>query len=444
MTIAARARAPFAVLSRDGRLLVATRMARMFAYGFLSVILVLYLVALGFDGLRIGLLLTLTLLGDAAISLWLTTHADHIGRRLVLRVGAALMLGAGVTFAVAGDFWVLTLAATIGVISVTGGEVGPFLAIEQASLSQILPDSERTRIFAWYVLAGSFTTAFGALAAGLLVTFLEARGWPALDAYRAVIVGYALVGLVMLIVFGRVSPAVEVEARTDQTIRGRLGLHRSRSIIGRLSGLIALDSFGGALVSQSLIAYWFTVVWGVAPDRLGAIFFVGNLLAGMSALVAARLAKRIGLVRTMVFTHLPSNVLLIALPFMPTLPLALVVTFVRFSLSQMDVPVRQSYIVAVVDPDERSAAAGITGIARSLAAAPAPLIAAPLIGIASLASVPLILGGTLKLTYDLLLYRLFVGLPPPEERADTFEPAAEPQPAVDPSAATAGAVQGQP
>jgi MFS family permease len=440
-TGSARARigAPFAVLSRDGRLLVATRMARMFAYGFLSVILVLYLVALGFDGLRIGLLLTLTLLGDAAISLWLTTHADHLGRRLVLRIGAALMLGAGVAFAVAGDFWVLTLAATIGVISVTGGEVGPFLAIEQASLSHILPDRERTRIFAWYVLAGSFTTAFGALAAGLLVTFLEARGIGELDAYRAVILGYALVGLVLLVAFGQVSPAVEVPARTDQTIRGRLGLHRSRGIIGRLSGLIALDSFGGALVSQSLVAYWFTVHWGLAPDGLGAIFFVGNILAGLSALVAARLAARIGLIRTMVFTHLPSNVLLVSLPFMPTLALATLVTFLRFSLSQMDVPARQSYIVAVVDPDERSAAAGITGIARSLAAAPAPLIATPLLGIAALSGLPFVLGGSLKITYDLLLYRLFLGVRPPEEDRREPPPTAAPEPALaDPAPIGAG------
>ena len=215
-------RAPFAVLSRDGRLLFATRMGRMFGYGFLSVILVLYLAALGFDDVQIGLLLTLTLVGDAAISLWLTTHADAIGRRRVLRVGSVLMVGAGVVFALSGDFWVLVVAATIGVISVTGGEVGPFLAVEQASLSHILPDRERTRIFGWYSLAGSFAAALGALASGLLVTGLERIGASTLDAYRAVIVGYALVGVVLALGFGLLSPAIEVAAASRSTIAGRL------------------------------------------------------------------------------------------------------------------------------------------------------------------------------------------------------------------------------
>ncbi len=407
---------PFTVLGRDGRLLVATRMARMFGYGFLSVILVLYLAALGFDGFQIGLILTLTLVGDAAISLWLTTQADGIGRRRVLRIGAVLMVGAGVVFALSTNFWVLTVAATIGVISVSGGEVGPFLAVEQASLSHILPDRERTRIFGWYSLAGSFAAAMGSLSCGLLVTGLQRAGASTLDAYRGVIVGYALVGVGLALAFGFVSSRIEVEAASRSTIAGRLGLHRSRRTVFRLSGLIGLDSFGGALVSQSLVAYWFTLRWGVEPGALGVIFFVGNILAGLSALVAARLAVRIGLIKTMVYTHLPSNGLLILVPLMPTLPLATFVTFLRFGLSQMDVPARQSYIVAVVDPNERSAAAGVTGIARSIAAAPAPLISTPLIEIPALASLPFIIGGGLKITYDLLLYRLFLALRPPEER----------------------------
>jgi sugar phosphate permease len=229
------------------------------------------------------------------------------------------------------------------------------------------------------------------------------------------VLGYAVVGVVLAIAFGRLSPRVEVETASLSTIAGRLGLHRSRATVVRLSGLFAIDSFGGALVSQSLVAYWFNLRYGAQPELLGAIFFVANILAGLSALVAARLAVRIGLVRTMVFTHLPSNVLLILLPLMPTLPLAALVLFLRFSLSQMDVPARQSYIVAVVDPDERSAAAGVAGIARSVGSAPAPLIAAPLLGMAGLSGVPFFIGGGLKILYDLLFYRLFVGLRPPEE-----------------------------
>jgi MFS family permease len=406
---------PLTVLSRDGRVLFATRMGRMFAYGFLSVILVLYLAALGLDGLHIGLLLTLTLVGDAAISLWLTTHADAIGRRRVLRIGAALMAAAGVAFSLSRNFWVLLIAATIGVISVSGGEVGPFMAVEQASLSHLLPDGERTRVFGWYSLAGSFAAAIGSLAAGLLVGGLRAAGASTLDSDRAVILGYSLVGVALIAGFGLVSPAVELAAAARSTIAGRLGLHRSRGTVLRLSGLFALDSFGGALVTQSLVAYWFTLRYGAQPALLGVLFFVANLLAGLSSLVAARLAAHIGLIRTMVFTHMPGNVLLIALPLMPNLPLAAVVLFARFSLNSMDVPARQSYVVAVVDPNERSAAAGVTGIARTTSAAPAPLIATPLIGMADLASIPFFLGGGLKLAYDILLYFLFKAARPPEE-----------------------------
>lgn len=407
----------FEVLGADGRILFATRILRTFGYGFLAVVLVLYLAALGMDDVHIGLILTLTLIGDAVISLWLTTRADAIGRRRVLQIGSVLVAVAGVAFVMSGDFWVLVLAATIGVISVTGGEVGPFLAIEQASLSHVLPDNERTRIFGWYSLCGSFAAAGGALAAGLTVGALRAAGFSTVDSYRAVVLGYAVIGVLLTIGFGRLSPAIEVRTTGQQAVAGRLGLHRSRGTVLRLSGLFGLDAFGGALVSQSLMAYWFSLRFGAQPELLGAIFFVANILSGLSALVATRVASRIGLVRTMVFTHLPSNVLLILLPLMPTLPLAALVLFARFSVSQMDVPARQSYVLAVVSPDEQSAAAGVTGIARSVASAPAPLLAAPLIGIPGLAGIPFFVGGGLKILYDLLLYRLFAGLRPPEEGA---------------------------
>ncbi|MFZ0127944.1 MAG: MFS transporter [Candidatus Dormiibacterota bacterium] len=406
---------PLAILNRDARVLFAARTGRMFAYGFVSVILVIYLAALGFDGLHIGLLLTLTLVGDAAISLWLTTHADALGRRRVLQVGALLMAGAGIAFTLSGNFWILLVAATIGVISVSGSEVGPFIAVEQASLSHLLPARERTRVFAWYSLVGSFAVALGALAAGSLVSGLRAIGASPIDSDRAVVVGYALVGVLLWIGFRLLSPAIELDAADQSTIAGRLGLHRSRATVFRLSGLFGLDAFGGALVAQSLVAYWFTLRYGAQPVLLGVLFFVANVLAGLSALVAASLAKRIGLIRTMVFTHLPGNVLIIALPLMPNLLLAALVLFARFSVNQMDIPARQSYLLAVVDPDERSAAGGVTAIARTLSAAPAPLLSTPLIGVAALASIPFFVGGALKLTYDLALYILFRALHPPEE-----------------------------
>ncbi len=403
-------------LGRDGRLIFATRAVRMFGYGLASAVLVLYLAALGLPDPVIGLLLTLTLLGDAAISLWLTTHADRVGRRRVLLAGALLMCLAGIGFASTSALPVLVIAATIGVISPSGNEVGPFLAVEQASLSQTLPDRARTGVFAWFSLTGSFATAAGALAGGAVAGALIASGRAPVDAYRVVLVLYACLGLVLAALFSRVSPLVEAPQREDVSVVTRLGLHRSRGIVARLSALFALDAFGGGMVVQSLVAYWFHVRFGADVAVLGGVFFAANMLSGISALAAARIAAKIGLVRTMVFTHLPSNILLAAVPLMPTLPLAIAVLLIRFSISQMDVPARQSYTMAVVDPDERSAAAGVTGIARSLGASASPLIAAPLYGIAALASAPFLLAGGLKIVYDLALYRSFKSVRPDHEK----------------------------
>ena len=405
-------------LDRDGRLLFLTRVLRMFGYGFLAVVLVLYLAALGLDAVTIGAILTLTLVGDTLISLWLTTRADRIGRRRVLVAGSLLMVVAGAVFAATSWVPLLILAATIGVISPTGNEVGPFLAVEQAALSQTTPDARRTPTFAWYNLAGYVATAFGALGAGSLGQGLLAAGLAPVDAYRAIVVGYAIVGLAMVAVFSRVGPGVEAPpARAaDDGIARRLGLGRSKGIVARLSALFAIDSFAGGFIPQSLMAYWFHLRFGVEPAVLGGIFFGANMLAAVSSLSASRIAARIGLVNTMVFTHLPSNVLLILVPIMPSLPLAIAVLLLRFSLSQMDVPTRQSYVMAVVEPGERSAAAGVTGIARTTGAAISPALSAPLIATAALTGLPFLIAGGLKIVYDLALWRAFSAHPAPEER----------------------------
>ncbi len=405
---------------RDVALLFATRSVRLFAYGFLAVVLVLYLSGAGLSEGRIGMLLSLTLLGDTAISLWITTHADRIGRRRMLLAGAALMVLAGVLFAATTSFWLLLLAATIGIISPAGNEVGPFLAIEQAALTQAVPSGRRTTVFAWYALAGSFATALGSLAGGLLSQALQGRGATALQANRAVVLGYAALGAVLVILFTRLSPAAEAPpsgrgARRPSFLEPGLGLHGSRKVVFRLSSLFALDAFAGGFVVQSFVAFWFHTRFGADEALLGAIFFGANLLAGVSALSAGWLARRIGLVNTMVFTHLPSNVLLLLVPLMPTLPLAIGVLLLRFSISQMDVPTRQSYTMAVVAPDERSAAAGVTGIARTVGSSLAPLAAGPLFAVPALAGVPFLVAGGLKIVYDLLLWRDFRKLRPPEE-----------------------------
>ena len=405
-------------LARDGRLLFATRVLRMFGYGFLAVVLVLYLAALGLDALTIGIVLTLTLIGDTVISLWLTTNADRIGRRRVLVAGSLLMVGAGVVFAATSWVPLLIIAATLGVISPTGNEVGPFLAVEQAALSQATPDARRTPTFAWYNLAGYVATAVGALAAGLISQALLGAGFGAVDAYRGIVIGYAVVGLGMAAVFAQVGPGVEppVAPPVDDGIRRRLGLGRSKGIVARLSALFALDAFAGGFVPQSLMAYWFHLKFGVEPAVLGSIFFAANLLAAVSSLSASRIAGRIGLVNTMVFTHLPSNVLLILVPLMPSLELAIGVLLLRYTLSQMDVPTRQSYVMAVVEPGERSAAAGVTGIARTTGAAISPALSAPLVASAGFMALPFLLAGGLKIVYDLMLWRAFRARPAPEER----------------------------
>jgi len=404
-------------LDRDGRVLFALRTLRMFGYGFLAVVLVLYLDALGLDALTIGVILTLTLVGDTLMSLWLTTNADRIGRRRVLAVGSLLMVGAGLVFAATGWPPLLILAGTIGVISPTGNEVGPFLAVEQAALSQTIAAARRTATFAWYNLVGYVATAIGALLAGVISQVLLDRGLAAVDAYRVVVIGYALIGLAMAFGSTRLGAAVEAPRHAAATdgIRRRFGLGRSRGVVLRLSALFSIDAFAGGFIPLSLMAYWFHLRFGVEPAVLGAIFFASNLLAAASALSAARIAARIGLVNTMVFTHLPSNILLILIPLMPTLPLAVGVLLSRFCLSQMDVPTRQSYVMAVVDPDERSAAAGVTGIARTTGAALSPALSTVLVANAGLAALPFYLAGGLKIVYDLLLYRAFRAVRPADD-----------------------------
>ena len=399
----------------DIKILFTTRIVRLFCYGFLSVILALYLVQVGLTEQQVGLLFTLTLAGDAGISLWLTTSADRFGRRRTLLIGALLMLGAGLVFIFTNNIVLLMAAAIIGVISPSGNEIGPFLSVEQAGLTQIIPNEKRTHVFAWYNLAGSFATATGALSGGWLAQILQSRGWSALDAYKVVLGGYALGGLVLTILFLTVSSAVEVKEKISAETKVVLGLHRSRSVVMRLSALFALDAFAGGLIVQSLIAYWFHVKFGVDSGVLGSIFFGANILAGISALVAVPLARRFGLINTMVFTHVPSNLLLMLVPLMPNLPLAIGLLLARFSISQMDVPTRQSYTIAVVAPDERSAAAGVTSIARSVGASISPALTGIFLANPALFSVPFFLCGGLKLVYDLALYRSFSTMKAPEE-----------------------------
>jgi MFS family permease len=401
-------------LSRDGWILFGTRLVRLFAYGLISVVLVLYLAELGLSDARIGALLSLTLVGDIVISLAITTQADRCGRRTMLIAGALLMAIGGIVFAATDLFAILLLAATVGVLSPSGGEVGPFLPIEQAALSQIVPAARRMDVFAWYNLVGSVATALGALVGGLLTEAARRSGLLGAAAYQPVLFSYAAIGGILAMTFLILSPAIEPVVTTDTPTStpnpSLLGLHKSRGTVLKLSGLFAMDAFGGGFIMQSILAYWLHLRWGIDAAALGGVFLAANLLAGVSALAAGWLARRFGLINTMVFTHLPSNILLILVPLMPSAEWAITLLLLRFSISQMDVPTRQAYTMAVVAPDERAAAAGVTAVARSIGAALSPAIATRLIAHPALMSMPLFLAGGIKIVYDLLLWWAFAAV----------------------------------
>jgi MFS family permease len=330
------------------------------------------------------------------------------------------MAAAGLAFACTSNLVLLIIAGTIGVISPSGNEVGPFLSIEQAALSHVVPDRTRTEVFAWYTLAGSAATAMGALFAGTITHALQRTTMTPVGTYRVVVILYAALGVLLACLFIRLSSAAEVRSPQEKsasptTMKSFFGVGQSHRVVLKLSSLFALDSFAGGFVVQSFAAYWFYLRFGVNPATLGVIFFWANIFAGISALLASRLAARWGLINTMVVTHLPSNILLILVPLMPSLWLAVLILLLRFSISQMDVPARQSYIMAVVSKEERSAAAGITGVARTMGAAISPLFVGFMFARPSWINVPFFIAGTLKIIYDLLLYKAFVTVQPPEE-----------------------------
>jgi MFS family permease len=339
--------------------------------------------------------------------------ADRYGRRRTVATMAALMAIGGLLFAFGAGFVPLLLGAFTGTISATSSEVGIFQTVEQAILPQTAPNDRRTWLFAIYNTVANFAGAFGSLAAALVVLFTS-LGLQGADAYRPFFVLYALIGLVNLVVFVTLSDGVELAKVEGE--RRFLGIRRSGGTVARLSALFGLDAFAGGFVVLSLVAYWFHLRWGLSPETLASVFFWVNVLSGASLLAAGWLAQRIGLLNTMVFTHLPSNVLLMLVPLMPSAPLAVALFLARMSISQMDVPTRQSYTMAVVDPEERTATAGITNVARTTAAAISPAF----VGMAFSAGVlgmPFFIAGGLKILYDGLIYATFRGVHPPEERS---------------------------
>lgn len=389
--------------------LLTSRGLRAFGDGLISLLLPAYLTTLGFDAFRIGVLTTVTLAGSAAFTLGVGVIAHRISRRLLLIAASVLMTATGVAFASVQDFWPLMVVAFVGTLNPSSGDVSVFLPLEHAELAHNVTDRDRTALFAQYSLVGSLVGAVGALAAGFPDLLRQFAGLGLKEALQGAFLLYAALGVVSMFLYRR----LPVE-HPDASAVPAAPLGKSKSIVFTLAALFSLDSFAGGLVVQSLFALWLYQRFGLSLAATGAIFFWTGLLSAGSYLVAVRISKRIGLVNTMVFTHLPSSICLILTPFMPTLWLAIVLLLVRAALSQMDVPTRTSYVMAVVTPAERAAAASFTAIPRSLASAASPIVAGSLLAASSFGW-PLIVAGGLKIVYDLLLLGMFRKVRPPEE-----------------------------
>jgi MFS family permease len=396
-------------LSRDGRLLFATCAVRSFSYGFLSVILGLYLDSLGLSPTAIGWIFTAALAGGAVMTIIITAVADTFGRKTLLIIGALLMALAGCVFAISANPVGLAIAAIFGTISPSGKEVGPFLSLEQAILPQATSDQQRTAVFSAYNLIGSFAGAIGALA----VSLPELLSVSAISGYRLLVWSYVALAILLAGLFALLSPKIEAPKRSGSAAR-QIGLRKSRGIVAKLAGLFAIDALAGGFIVQSIVAYWFYLRYRLDLNVLGGIFFGTNLLAALSFLAAPAIARRFGLLNTMVFTHLPSNFLLLLVPMMPTMELAVAILLIRHLLSQMDVPTRQSYTMAVVDPEERAASAGVLSVARNAGAAIAPLFTGALLAVPAL-GLPFLLAGGMKIIYDVWIYAVFRSVKPPEE-----------------------------
>jgi MFS family permease len=390
------------------RLLIAKGL-RAFGDGFVSLLLPLYLLGLGYTPLEVGIIATTTLLGSGLMTLLVGMFAYRFHLRTLLLAATLLMAGTGLGFAFLTDFWPLLLIALVGTLNPSSGDVSVFLPLEHAVLSRVVDDRKRTAVFARYSLVGSLVAAFGSLAAALPATAASATGVSTSAAMQAMFVLYALLGCFSAYVYRGLPRELDASAR-----RAAAPLAKSKKRVYTLAALFSLDAFGGGFIVQSMVALWLYQKFGMSAAAAGAVFFWTGLLSALSYLVAVRIASRIGLVNTMVYTHLPSSLCLIMIPFMPNLSLAIALLFVRSALSQMDSPTRSSYVMAIVSPAERPAAASITSVPRSLASALSPFISGYLLGLSSFGW-PLIAAGVAKIVYDLLLLMMFKNVRPPEE-----------------------------
>lgn len=398
-------------LDRNGRRLLAAKLFRGFAFGMNAVVLGLYLAALELPAQVIGLVLSAALAGTLLLTLVIALWGDRIGRRRLLVIGSALMGLSALIPWVGANPVVLVLIGLSGMVAVTSSESTGLQSVDQAVLPQTVPNGQRTAAFAIYNLGASAASAIGALVVGPMVALGGALGLVGAAVYGPAFVAYAVAGLASTTLSASLDGRVEAGARLE---RG-FAIRRSRRTVAMLSGLFSVDALAGGFVVQSYLAFWFAARFAADPAAVGTLFAASNVLAALSFPVAAWLAARIGLIRTMVFSHIPANLFLIGSALVPSLGPAVVLILARAALSSMDVPARQSYTMAVVDPAERTATAGVTSLARSVGQVLGPALAGALlvpIGIGA----PLVAGGALKTVYDLSLYAFFRGRPAPEER----------------------------
>ena len=395
-------------MSHVNRLLLAKGL-RAFGDGYVSLLLPLYLLQLGFSPLQVGIIATTTLLGSGVMTLLVGLHAYRFHYRSLLLAATLLMAGTGLGFALVTDFWPLLLIALVGTLNPSSGDVSVFLPLEHAVLSRVVDDRKRTATFARYSLAGSLSAAAGSLAAALPGPAASAAGVSLTVAMQGLFVVYALLAGLAALVYRGLPRALVTDSG-----RQTAPLEKSKKTVYTLAALFSLDAFGGGFVVQSMLALWLYQTFALSLAAAGTLFFWTGILTAASYLIAVRIANRIGLVNTMVFTHIPSSLCLIAIPFMPELHYVIALLFVRSALSQMDVPTRSSYVMAIVPPEERPAAASITSVPRSLASAASPFLAGYLLGISPFGW-PLLLAGVVKIVYDLLLLAMFRKVRPPEE-----------------------------
>jgi len=402
-------------LTKDGKLLLSARIVRTFSYGFLSMILAIYLHLIGFDELLIGFILSATLVNSIIFNLFSSFFADRIGRKKVLIIYASLMAVSGGIFFATENYFALILAAFIGTINVTGSETGAFLSLEQAILPQTVKNIKKSNtVFALYNIIGTLAMAGGILLSSLPQVMQERFGFSTIDSFKPLFLIYILAGITVALIYFFFSKEIEVKKTLDsKTFSSNLS-PKSKQIVLKMSSLFALDSFAGGFVIQSIVAFWFFTKFGVDLTTLSIIFSVAGVLTAISFFFAAKIADHIGLINTMVFTHIPSNILLILVAIAPTFHIALVLYLARMSLSQMDVPTRQAYIVAVVEENERTAAAGITNTSRNIAQSISPSITGAIIH-SLWFSAPFVIGGLLKIIYDVGIYANFRKTKPSRE-----------------------------